>query len=102
MPSKRVATPRIAILGGADHMVVERPILLFRTAVLRRRLCTTKLSGRSLNRASPPSRSHRMQRVRLNRSAWAETSPADELTSLTGVILFDGACKFCRRVVKRL
>jgi len=43
-----------------------------------------------------------MQQVRLNRSAWAETSLADELTSLAGVILFDGACKFCRRVVKRL
>jgi predicted DCC family thiol-disulfide oxidoreductase YuxK len=40
--------------------------------------------------------------VRLNPSEWADTSLADELTSLTGVILFDGSCKFCRRVVKSL
>ena len=42
------------------------------------------------------------QQVRLSVSERAVTSLAHELTSLTGVILFDGRCKFCRRVVKRL
>jgi predicted DCC family thiol-disulfide oxidoreductase YuxK len=40
--------------------------------------------------------------VCLDPSPWAGTSLADELASLTGVILFDGSCKFCRLVVKRL
>jgi predicted DCC family thiol-disulfide oxidoreductase YuxK len=40
--------------------------------------------------------------IQLNPSEWADSSLADEMTSLAGVILFDGSCKFCRRVIKIL
>ncbi len=40
--------------------------------------------------------------ILLNPSEWAGTSLADEMVPLAGVILFDGACKFCRRVIKIL
>lgn len=38
----------------------------------------------------------------LNPSEWADTSLADEMVPLAGVILFDGACRFCRRVINIL
>jgi len=42
------------------------------------------------------------QKGRPNPPQWTATPFADELASVAGVILFDGSCKFCRRVVRRL
>ena len=40
--------------------------------------------------------------VQIEASGYADTALTAELEGLAGVILFDGSCKFCRRVIRRL
>jgi predicted DCC family thiol-disulfide oxidoreductase YuxK len=42
------------------------------------------------------------RQVRPNPHEWADSPLAAELESLAGVVLFDGTCKFCRRVIRSL